>query len=115
MTNGTADVLGVSRAVIEHFSRRRQEILDRMAERGETSARAGQIATLETRKRKQYGVPVDRLRHGLARRLGAIELHGVRRQREKWDRAALRELRDGSLYRAHERLRGAHDARSIRA
>lgn len=47
-----------------------------MAERGEHSARAAQIATLETRRRKDYAVPLDRLRddwrarsaeHGLGR------------------------------------------------
>jgi conjugative relaxase-like TrwC/TraI family protein len=74
--HGTADVAGVPRRVIEHFSRRRSEILELMAARGERSARAAQVATLETRRRKAYGVPVDRLRaewraraaeHGLGR------------------------------------------------
>ena len=74
---GTADLVGVPRRVIEHFSRRRAEILEHMAERGESSARAAQVATLETRRRKDYRVPVDRLRaewraraaeHGLGRR-----------------------------------------------
>src|SRR4051794_539838 len=60
--NGMADIVGVPRGVIEHFSRRRAEILERMAERGEHSARAAQIATLETRKAKDYDVPVHRLR-----------------------------------------------------
>ena len=55
-------VEGVPRRVIEHFSQRRAEILELMAARGETSARAAQVATLETRRRKDYGVPVDRLR-----------------------------------------------------
>lgn len=59
---GTADVAGVPRRVIEHFSRRRAEILEHMAARSESSARAAQVATLETRRRKEYGVPVDRLR-----------------------------------------------------
>lgn len=73
---GAADVVGVPRDVIDHFSQRRAEILELMAKRGEHSARAAQIATLETRRRKQYGVPIDRLRedwraraaeHGLTR------------------------------------------------
>ena len=55
---GTADVEGVRRSVIEHFSQRRAEILELIASRGETSARAAQVATLETRRRKDYGVPV---------------------------------------------------------
>jgi conjugative relaxase-like TrwC/TraI family protein len=73
---GTADVVGVPRAVINYFSQRRTEILEHMEARGERSARAAQVATLETRRRKEYGVPVDRLReewrarateHGLSR------------------------------------------------
>ncbi len=63
---GTADVAGVPRRVIEHFSQRRAEILEHMAARGERSARAAQVATLETRRRKEYGVPVDRLRARVA-------------------------------------------------
>jgi Ti-type conjugative transfer relaxase TraA len=83
---GTADVLGVPRRVVEHFSLRRAEILELMAARGERSARAAQVATLETRRRKEYGVPVDRLReewraraaeHGLSR----LELRQVLRRR----------------------------------
>src|SRR5439155_13187030 len=62
VTRGTADVAGVSREIIEHFSERRAEIVERMRERGEYSARAAQVATLDTRRRKDYGVPVDRLR-----------------------------------------------------
>ena len=77
--HGTADLEGVSRRVIEHFSQRRAEILELMAARGETSARAAQVATLETRRRKDYGVPVDRLREQWRAR--AAE-HGI-------DRAAL--------------------------
>src|SRR3954470_13797803 len=74
--NGVADIDGVPRRVIEHFSRRRSEILEHMAQRGEHSARAAQVATLETRKAKDYDVPVHRLRaewraraeeHGLGR------------------------------------------------
>jgi conjugative relaxase-like TrwC/TraI family protein len=73
---GTADLVGVPRQVIEHFSRRRAEILEHMCKRGEHSARAAHIATLETRRRKDYTVPLDRLRedwrarsaeHGLSR------------------------------------------------
>jgi Ti-type conjugative transfer relaxase TraA len=62
IVHGTADVEGVPRRVVEHFSQRRAEILELMGSRGETSARAAQVATLETRRRKDYGVPVHRLR-----------------------------------------------------
>ena len=86
---GAADVEGVPRRVIDHFSQRRAEILELMGARGETSARAAQVATLETRRGKQYGVPVDRLREQWRAR--AAE-HGL-------DRLALRRL----LRPRHER------------
>ena len=72
---GAADLAGIDRGVIEHFSRRRAEILEHMAARGEHSAQAAEIAALETRKRKR-DVPIERLReqwraraaeHGLTR------------------------------------------------
>ena len=66
VVHGTADVEGVPRRVVEHFSQRRAEILELMARAGRASARAAQVATLETRRRKEYGVPVDRLRERVA-------------------------------------------------
>ena len=75
--NGAADLVAVPRAVVEHFSQRRAEILEHMVRRGEHSARAAQIATLETRRAKRHDVPLGRLReewrsraaeHGLTRR-----------------------------------------------
>lgn len=54
--NGCADLAGVPDEVIVAFSQRRQQILEHMAARGETSAKAAQIATLSTRKAKQRHV-----------------------------------------------------------
>lgn len=54
VVNGAADVKGVPRAVIEEFSQRRREILATMARRGEHSARAAQVATLDTRRAKPH-------------------------------------------------------------
>lgn len=62
VVNGTAALQGIPRGVIEHFSERRAEIVEHMRARGESSARAAQVATLETRRAKEYDVPVDRLR-----------------------------------------------------
>lgn len=59
--NGVADVVGVPREVIEHFSKRRAEILEHQAEHGSRSARSAQVAALETRRAKEK-VAVDRLR-----------------------------------------------------
>ncbi|MEZ5378240.1 MAG: MobF family relaxase [Acidimicrobiales bacterium] len=61
VTNGYADISGVPERVIEAFSKRRTEIEEVMAESGNTSARAAQIATLETRKPKDYLVDPDTL------------------------------------------------------
>ena len=51
-----AEIRGVPRAVLRDQSRRRQEILRRMEERGESSPRAAQAAALDTRKAKDYDV-----------------------------------------------------------
>src|SRR5712692_8244014 len=50
---GTAEVEGIPRDVIEHFSRRRAEIVEAMALQGAKSARAAQLATIRTRRAKQ--------------------------------------------------------------
>src|SRR4051794_14674133 len=101
--NGAADVLGVPRELIEHFSRRRSDILEHMAERGERSARAADVAALETRRRKVHPVPVDRLRadwqaraaeHGFGRaQLGA--LLGRTERHASGDLTFVREAADG--------------------
>jgi len=105
VVHGAADVEGVPRRVIEHFSQRRAEILELMGARGERSARAAQVATLETRRRKDYGVPVDRLReqwraraaeHGLDRdALTRVLRPGPERRVEASDLAERLEGPDG--------------------
>jgi conjugative relaxase-like TrwC/TraI family protein len=52
VTNGHADIAGIPRTVVRAFSQRRAEIEQRMAEHGATSARAAQVATLDTRRPK---------------------------------------------------------------
>lgn len=52
VVNGCADISGVDDGLIELFSKRRQEILETMAARGEHSAAAAQAATLATRRPK---------------------------------------------------------------
>jgi conjugative relaxase-like TrwC/TraI family protein len=61
---GAAEVEGVQAKVIRAFSKRRAEIEARLAERGEHSASAAQVATLDTRAAKDYGVGAERLRDG---------------------------------------------------
>ncbi|MDP8931608.1 MAG: relaxase domain-containing protein, partial [Actinomycetota bacterium] len=58
VANGCADIAGVPRRVVAAFSTRRREIEAHMAERGETSAKAAQVATLATRRAKDHRVDV---------------------------------------------------------
>ena len=52
VVNGHADLHGIGTKVIEQFSRRRAAIVEHMTARGETSAAAAQVATLDTRQAK---------------------------------------------------------------
>jgi Ti-type conjugative transfer relaxase TraA len=52
VVNGHADLQGIGVKVIEQFSQRRAAIVEHMTARGETSAAAAQVATLETRQAK---------------------------------------------------------------
>ena len=54
VANGVADIAGVPRQVVEAFSKRRRQITTRLAERGEHSAKAAQVAALDTRPAKQH-------------------------------------------------------------
>jgi conjugative relaxase-like TrwC/TraI family protein len=60
--HGVADVRGIPEDVIRHFSTRRDEIRERMAEHGGRSAKSAQAAALETRRTKEHDVRADRLR-----------------------------------------------------
>src|SRR3954470_755979 len=59
---GAADLAGFSRELVEHFSQRRAEIVEKLTQRGESSLLAAQTAALATRQGKDYGVPIERLR-----------------------------------------------------
>ena len=82
VAKGSSEIIGVPRALIHHFSRRREEITLRLARRGQHTSAAAEVAALDTRRRKDYGVPVERLRadwraraqeHGFdARQLGEV-------------------------------------------
>ena len=60
--NGVAEISGIDEDVLKHFSRRSQEIRERLARLGARSAHAAEVAALETRKAKNYNVPSERLR-----------------------------------------------------
>jgi conjugative relaxase-like TrwC/TraI family protein len=52
VVNGVADLAGVDRPLIEAFSSRRTAIVEQLTARGESSAKAAQVATLTTRRTK---------------------------------------------------------------
>ena len=58
---GIADIKGIPKKTLRAFSRRRAEIEAHMAERGETTARAAQVATYATRKPKDRSVEAEGL------------------------------------------------------
>jgi conjugative relaxase-like TrwC/TraI family protein len=61
VVNGHAEVVGVPAEVIQVFSKRRAEIEEVLAESASQSARAAQVATLQTRQAKDYSVDVETL------------------------------------------------------
>jgi Ti-type conjugative transfer relaxase TraA len=80
VANGVADLAGVDRQLIEAFSTRRAAIVEQLAARGESSAKAAQVATLATRQTK-------------GERLAEVDL------RARWRREAEPLGVDGSWYR----------------
>ena len=62
VTNGIADIAGISGEVLRAFSTRRVEIEERMAIRGQHSAKAAMIAALDTRRTKQVDAGIGQLR-----------------------------------------------------
>jgi conjugative relaxase-like TrwC/TraI family protein len=60
--NGIADVAGIDRTVIDHFSDRRRQIEEHLDEIGFRSARAAELAALETRQAKDPSLDVGSMR-----------------------------------------------------
>jgi conjugative relaxase-like TrwC/TraI family protein len=60
--NGYADLVCFERAEIEHFSQRRMEIVELLAEIGIKTAAAAEVAAYRTRDAKDYGVTFDNQR-----------------------------------------------------
>ncbi|MEX0592555.1 MAG: MobF family relaxase [Nitriliruptoraceae bacterium] len=89
VVNGHADLKAVPREWIDHFSRRRTAIVEHMQARGDHSAKAAQVATLETRQPKERHVSEKQLRdywnrrtlqlrmdpHWVDRAIGATTVH----------------------------------------
>ena len=64
IVNGIADLDGISKHVLRTFSTRRAEIEALMALGGESSPRAGEIASLDTRRAKDHDLDLTALRDG---------------------------------------------------
>ena len=71
---GAADLAGIPRRVIDHFSRRRRDIVERMAEVGSYGGHAAQIATYATRSAKDTTVPYPVLKDGWIERAARFGL-----------------------------------------
>ena len=74
VVNGYADLAGFDRPVIDHFSRRRADILAEMAEHGTSSAAAAEVAAYRTRDAKDYDVDPDSQREGWRSRAAEFDL-----------------------------------------
>lgn len=90
VTKGSAEIVGVPRELIHHFSQRRNEITLQLARRGQRTTAAAEVAALDTRRRKDYGVPVDRLRadwraRAEERGFGAREVNDVLDRAERFE------------------------------
>ena len=69
---GVGEIDGVPDKVLREFSRRREEIRALMAERGERGGAAAQVAALQTRQAKAYGVDVATIVGEWRDRAGAL-------------------------------------------
>jgi conjugative relaxase-like TrwC/TraI family protein len=96
VVNGVADIDGVDRQLIETFSRRRAQIVELMASRGESSAAAAQTATLATRQAKGERSSEAELRDGWTRRARQVGVrpgwHERLLERTSWERPELAPL-----------------------
>ena len=103
--NGYADVAGIPQTVIDTFSKRRNEIEEVLAESGHTSARAAQVATLDTRRSKDYGVDAETL---LARWHDEAAAAGfdARRVEACFGRVQVEAVTDAQTARLYEQLGG---------
>ena len=89
--NGLADVAGVPRSVLRAFSRRRAEIEAELERRGASGAAAAQVATLATRRGKDYRVTPEQLVPEWRERAASLGLP-EERIRELMGRSAVRRL-----------------------
>ena len=88
--NGIADIAGVPPTVLRAFSRRRAEIEAELERRGASSAAAAQVATLTTRRAKDYRVTPEQLVPEWRERAAALGLDAAGGRAARRASAALR-------------------------
>ncbi len=103
---GQADLAGIPPGVLRAFSRRRAELEQRMAERGERSSRAAQVAALDTRQAKDYSVAAESLGEEWRERARTLGLE-PEHLRELVGRAVARELDPGAVAAVEDELVGS--------
>jgi conjugative relaxase-like TrwC/TraI family protein len=82
VSNGVAEIKGIDEGLRKVFSRRSEEVRAHMARVGGRSAKSAQVSVLETRRTKDYEIPVEHLRDDWIARaaeagFGRDELHAV--------------------------------------
>jgi conjugative relaxase-like TrwC/TraI family protein len=107
VVNGHAEAVGVPREVIEMFSKRRSEIEEVLAESANRSARAAQVATLDSRQAKDYGVDAETLAQRWSSEAGSAGF-GVDEVAACFDRAAPTPLDLALVERCFDMLVGPH-------
>ena len=106
-SNGYAEIDGVPDAVIDVFSKRRNEIEEELAATGRTTARSAQVATLETRKAKDYSVDADTLTARWVDEAASVGFDSAA-ARACAGISAVTELTDADAQRILDLLAGAH-------
>ncbi len=107
VVNGHAEVVGVPHEVIAVFSKRRSEIEVALAESPSRSARAAQVATLDTRQAKDYGVEAETLEQRWRSEAAAAGF-GMADVAACFGRAVAEPLQPALVQRCFELLAGSH-------
>ncbi len=103
--HGQADLTGIPSGVSRAFSRRRAELEQRMAERGERSSRAAQVAALDTRRAKDYSVAAETLGEEWRERARTLGLN-PEQLRDLLGRVGARELDPAAVAAVEDELVG---------
>jgi conjugative relaxase-like TrwC/TraI family protein len=113
--NGIADIVGFPGDVVRAFSRRRAEIEQELRRVGRAGAAAAQVAALETRRQKEYGVTPEQLAPEWRRRAAALGLDAAALEAEVLGRTATGRADERWVDRLDKRLSGPGGLTHIRS